>query len=812
MNHPALRVAGYYLGGVLVGNETGLPVHWLWTGVVGLVLGWGWCRWMHRLCSLALWHSEWYHEQLAGWGAQGAEIGRGICWRLAIFFLGWANYMGHVTPASMSDLRHWVPDAGAIVRVEGTILSPPRIQRTGHGERLQVLMEIERAQTNGVWRPAAGRVMVAGTNSLSGTISKGKRVKVDGVLVRPQHAAAPGFFDRKQQLARKAIYYELRTDALTEWTVTPSHKMLSWSERFQAWGRATLGRGLPEDDPAVELLWAMALGWRTGLTGEVAAPFMQSGTMHLFAISGLHVALVAGIMLGLLRVCRFGRQGAAALVIPLLWFYAGATGWQPSAVRATVMMTLLLGGWLLKRPVNVLNSLGLAAFLILLWDPQQIFRASFQLSFVVVFSLACVVPPVAQWLENQARPDPYLPRLLWSRWQQGLFGVSRWLLGALAVSAGAWLASMPLVAHHFNLFNPVALLANVPVVVCGMAALASCLGSLLLGVWLEPVSVWFNHAAWFFMNTMMAISQWAADLPGGWQYVRSPQEWMMVGWYCLLFGLGTGWAWRSVSRSWMFLGGGIFVGLLFLAWQKDRSAVRMTFLPQGPVVHVEGEGLLVDCGDERVAKMVVPRQLRVRGVDVLDRCVVSHLVTHHAGGLPVLKESYSLREIYRTQARSSSPVGKQVRGLLLRAGDRVGNWDVIHPAQGEDFPRSTDDALVLRGEFHGVTVLLLSDLGYDGRQALMRRNAGLQAEVLALSIPDRSGLLDLGFLNVVKPKVIVVQDCLFPVTERASASWLARLRESGAIVLSVRELGGIRLTIEPAGWRLENAEGVLFSQ
>ncbi len=506
MNHPALRVAGYYLGGVLVGNETGLSVHWLWGGVIGLVVGWGWCWWMYRLCSLALWHSELCHEQLAGWGAQGAELGRGVCWRLAVFLLGWANYMGHTTPSSLNDLRHWVPETGVIARVEGTILSSPSIQRTGHGERLQVLMEIQRAQTNGVWRSAAGRVMVSGTNSLSGTISKGKRVRVDGVLARPLHAAAPGFFDRKQQLARRAIYYELQTDALTEWTVTPSVKILSWSERFQAWGRATLGRGLPENDPAVELLCAMALGWRTGLTREVAAPFMQSGTMHLFAISGLHVALVAGIMLGLLRVCRFRRQGAAAMVIPLLWFYAGATGWQPSAVRATVMMTLLLGGWLLKRPVNVLNSLGLAAFLILLWDPQQIFRASFQLSFVVVFSLACVVPPVALWLENQARPDPYLPRLLWSRWQLGLFEASRWLLGALAVSAGAWLASMPLVAHHFNLFNPVALLANVPVVVCGMAALVSCLGSLLLGFWSEPVSIWFNHAAWFFMNAMMAIS------------------------------------------------------------------------------------------------------------------------------------------------------------------------------------------------------------------------------------------------------------------------------------------------------------------
>ena len=313
------------------------------------------------------------------------------------------------------------------------------------------------------------------------------------------------------------------------------------------------------------------------------------------------------------------------------------------------------------------------------------------------------------------------------------------------------------------------------------------------------------------MNAMMAISQWAAELPGGWQYVRSPQEWMMVGWYCLLFGLGTGWAWRSVSRSWMFLGGGIFVGLLFLAWQKDRSAVRMTFLPQGPVVHVEEEGPLVDCGDERVAEMVVPRQLRVRGGGCAGSLCGQSFGDASCRGIACVEGIvFASGDLSNPGAAVHLRLGNRSGGLLLRAGDQVGNWDVIHPAQGEDFPRSTDDALVLRGEFHGVTVLLLSDLGYDGRQALMRRNAGLQAEVLALSIPDRSGLLDLGFLNVVKPKVIVVQDCLFPVTERASASWLARSRETGAIVLSVRELGGIRLTIEPAGWRLENAEGVLF--
>ena len=213
-------------------------------------------------------------------------MGRGICWRLGIFLLGWANYAGQTTPSSPNDLRHWVPDAGAIARMEGTVLSVPRIQRTTSGTRLQVSVELERAHTNGVWRAAVGRVMVLGTNSLNGTISKGKRITVDGVLAPPRSAVAPGFFDRKQQLARQAIYHDIHTDAVSEYKVTPSVRELSWSELFQTWGRATLGRGLPENDPAVELLWAMALGWRTGLSGDVAASFMQTGTMHLFAISG----------------------------------------------------------------------------------------------------------------------------------------------------------------------------------------------------------------------------------------------------------------------------------------------------------------------------------------------------------------------------------------------------------------------------------------------------------------------------------------------------------------------------------------------
>src|SRR5207249_11254791 len=154
------------------------------------------------------------------------------------------------------------------------------------------------------------------------------------------------------------------------------------------WPQNPVQRGVPEQDDALLLAWAMALGWTTALTGDVSQPFMRTGTMHIFAISGLHIALIAGILVALLRLLQVPRGACGWLVIPLIWFYTAATGWQPSAIRSTIMMTVIIVGWALKRPSDLLNSLAAAGFIILLWDPQQLFQASFQLSFFVLLSIA----------------------------------------------------------------------------------------------------------------------------------------------------------------------------------------------------------------------------------------------------------------------------------------------------------------------------------------------------------------------------------------------------------------------------------------
>src|SRR5258705_8723624 len=117
---------------------------------------------------------------------------------------------------------------------------------------------------------------------------------------------------------------------------------MRWSDRFQFWAKQTLARGLPTEDEDLRLLWAMTLGWKTALTSEVAEPFMRSGTMHVFAISGLHIALIAGILVLVLRVCKVPAGWAGWVVIPLIWGYTGVTGWQASAIRSTIMMTVII--------------------------------------------------------------------------------------------------------------------------------------------------------------------------------------------------------------------------------------------------------------------------------------------------------------------------------------------------------------------------------------------------------------------------------------------------------------------------------------
>src|SRR5207247_8918344 len=95
---------------------------------------------------------------------------------------------------------------------------------------------------------------------------------------------------------------------------------------------------------------------------------------------------------GLLRAFGLTRATCGLLILPLIWFYTGLTGWPASAIRASIMLTVVVVGWALKRPSDLINSLFAAALIILIWQPQQLFQAGFQLSFFVVLCIILTLP------------------------------------------------------------------------------------------------------------------------------------------------------------------------------------------------------------------------------------------------------------------------------------------------------------------------------------------------------------------------------------------------------------------------------------
>lgn len=746
---------------------------------------------------------------------------------LLLVAVGWTNLTARKAVVSPHDLRFILGDSAALVTVRGTLRETPvlRVFEQDDQESFRTLAQVD---LNGIhrgtdWQPAVGRVVVTTIGELPATFFSGQEVEISGVLAPPQTPLAEGLFNYRAYLARQGIHYQLKAGSTNDWRlIGQALTMPPFTDRFLAWAKRTLARGLPAEDEALRLMWAMTLGWKTALTGEVNEPFMKSGTMHIFAISGLHIALIAGILVSLLRVLQVSRAWCGLIVIPLLWFYTAATGWQPSAIRSTIMMTVIIGGWALRRPSDLLNSLAAAALVILLWEPQQLFQASFQLSFFVVLSIALFLPPLENLRDRLLQIDPLLPAELLPRWQRALRSAARGLLTSLVTSLAAWLGSLPLTAYYFHLFSPVTLLANLVIVPLSSLALMCNLGSLICGAWLPWATELFNHSGWFWMTAMVKISHLATELPGAYRYVPSPSIVTCLLYYALLVGVMSGWLLAPGRRAWTAVGLAL-VGLIYLGrWQASRSEHELTIVPLngGHCVFVNGPGRsgdwLIDCGNTNSVEFILKPFLRAQGVNKLPRLALTHGDLQHVGGAKRISEEFAVNEIVSSSVRFRSPAYRRILASLegkpqthksLNRGDEFPPWSVLHPAADDDFSQADDAALVLLGTFHGTRILLLSDLGRRGQEVLLERSRDLRADIVVTGLPVQTEPLSDALLEAIQPKAIIVADSEFPATARARAALRERLEARGVPVLYTRHAGAVTLTIRPGGWRLRSPSG-----
>lgn len=323
---------------------------------------------------------------------------------------------------------------------------------------------------------------------------------------------------------------------------------------------ARLARGIETWGAIPALVQAMFLGTRSAIPRDLNQVFRDSGTIHIFAISGMNVALLAVVLIALLSLAGVPRQKWCLPLAPILIFYTVVTGLSASALRACLMAVLYFGAPLLGRKPDGLSTLGAAAVIALAINPFQLQDAGFALSFVVMGGLLMLYVPMAElvkrwWRVDDAALDARASAVLGGELEPAAVRshtfrvkVLRYTADLVAMSVAAWLSSAPLTAWYFGRLTLASLLANLPIAPAAFfTGVASCVG-LLLGLVSPGLEAVFNNAAGGLIQLMIWCAQATLAIPGGSIRIPNPPLWAVGCWYAGLL-LLMWWLWRLVRTA-----------------------------------------------------------------------------------------------------------------------------------------------------------------------------------------------------------------------------------------------------------------------
>ena len=601
--------------------------------------------------------------------------------------------------------------------------------------------------------------------------SYGDRLVVNGDMSFPSAPMNPGQFDMRGWFFRQGISADLFAVQSGIQQVEPDNGnfLMAMALRCRGWIQHRLTMGLQQDPDTASVIAAMVLGARSETPDEVEEAFIGSGTMHIFAVSGLHVWLFGYLAWMFLKAIGLRRPVAIALIIPGLIFYAFVTGLRPSACRATIMSVIVLIGYLCDRVPSLPNSLGAAALVILSYDTIQILQPGFQLSFVVLGAIVGIAPLIRAPLQRLAEPDPFLPRSLMSTVQRVVLVAGRRVADVFSVSLAAWLGSVLLMLHHFEMAAPIAVLANCFLVPCAFAIMFTSSVSLALGtVAGEWMAVLCNNANWLIAKITVSLATFFAGLPGAGS--RLPDEGAP---------------------------GSLIATVLHLERGGGCTHVRV----------IDGADWMIDVGHDSDSREVLKPYLQWRGVDRLNALLLTHADAGHLGGALRLQALLSPEttvisdQPYRSPAfRSLVGVGGSTemekattgREFALGAGGIV---RILYPPEGASIAIADDQAMVAQIDHLGWRVLLMSDAGFATEKWLLEHCRYLDSDVLVKGRHQRdySGLPE--FLAAVSPEAIISTNATFPEGEAIPDRWRSSVEAMGVTLFDQAETGAVEIRV-----------------
>ena len=644
-------------------------------------------------------------------------------------------------------------------------------------------------------------------------IEFGKKIEMNGTLEPFPFQRNPGEFDYGKYLALNDIQGVVEVKGLDNvrvggemdgnffqaWTYSVQQNLYRIIDRLHSSRHAGFLKGI-------------IFGYRADISSEVKQSFMDTGTIHILAVSGSNVAFVAAIFFSILGFFRLPRKAVSGVAILGLVAYMLITGSSASVVRATIMAIVLLCGTLFERKADIYNSISVAALVLLFWNTNTLFDVGFQLSFAAVISIVYFYPR----LESLIKKIP-------KRFEEvkGVDGV----LKLFAVSLAAQLGTVPFTAYYFGRVSIISLVANIPVV--PISGLNTFIGA--AEIMFYPISPWlaklYAAANDFLVWFLLGFVKQAASVPFAYFEAWHFSVVFVIGYYILVIGIFN--LNLPRVRAWLIIivltlsNYVLYLNIWFLTHPK--CTVTMIDIGQGDAILIEfpnDKRILIDAGPlsqkfDAGEHTVVPF-LKRKGISKLDYLLITHPHIDHFGGAGSVLKLLHVDTIMMASFTTSNHQVKDVLEIaearhigekIVRTGSQVyidsnARVYVLHPDSNHVAEKNPNNSsVVLKIVYGNSSIMLVGDAEVVTEQRMMPRyGAFLSSDILKAGHHGSITSSSEGFLKIVNPRIALISVGNHNKFRHPSPFTIWRLKVNSIDIKRTDKLGAIVFESDGTKW------------
>lgn len=660
--------------------------------------------------------------------------------------------------------------------------------------------------------PLAGKLLVRFKEGRA-HLATGDRILLATKIRLPRLLGLPGESDYPSQLAYRGIFATGFVKDAADLVLLRSGTGLLHDIDLLA---DRLGRFICQSAPGAEggVLKALLIGDTSDVPEDLNDAYARSGVNHILSISGFHVGIIflcAFQLLFLLARCLETlalhlnlRRALLLVALPVVVFYLFLSGAQAATQRSVLMISAVVLALYVKRELDPVNSIMLAAVAILLSAPETLFNLSFQLSFLAIWGLVTLTPALSTPCAR-------------------VTGAAKWLLLLVAASAAAILATLVPVAYYFHRVSFIGLAANLVVVpLIGYGAVVVGFASLPLTVFAPGAAgALLGLAAWL-VGVADRVIACLARAPVWEGYCPTRMD-LLLSVLCL--GALT-FVRRRKAAAALALALALLLAVRAVpAGDRDDRMLRLTFLSvgQGDCTLVrlpDGKRMLVDGGgnygddEQRVGKRLLAPALHALGVDRIDYLVLSHEHPDHLQGVLWAAAYLDVGEVWESAVPGVSLAYRELQWVLAARGVPVRRlstatapfpaggarveplWPALGDSASDD---ANDDSLVFRLSYGKASVLFTGDLGGDSESGLLERGVPLDADLLKVPHHGSRHSSSEEFLAAVAPRAAVISAGYGNTFHLPAPSTVTRLQRRGVRVYRTDLEGSVQADLAPDG-------------